>query len=89
MDSVAIRKLNVGNRPMETYILLFNNYVSQGVKKVVICGRGDNIVRAVDLYNLINKRLGSLVRLSRVNIGTMEYSGRRASYIELELEILR
>ncbi|MGC8974612.1 MAG: hypothetical protein ACP5KB_00250 [Thermoprotei archaeon] len=89
MDSVAIRKLNVGNRPMETYVLLFNNYVSQGIKKIVIFGKGDNIVRAVDLYNLINKRLGGLVRLSRVDIGTVEYSGRRTSYIELELEILR
>ncbi len=89
MDSIAIRKLNVGSKPMETYVLLFNNYVNQGVKKVVLYGRGDNIVRAVDLYNLISRRLGGLVRLSKVNIGTVEYSGRRSSYIELEVEIFR
>ncbi len=89
MDSIAIRKLNVGSKPMETYVLLFNNYVNQGVKKVVLYGRGDNIVRAVDLYNLISRRLGGLVRLSKVNIGTVEYGGRRSSYIELEVEIFR
>jgi DNA-binding protein Alba len=89
MDSIAIRKLNVGNKPMETYVLLFNNYVNQGVKKVVLYGRGDNIARAVDLYNLISRRLGDLVRLSKVNIGTVEYGGRRSSYIELEVEIFR
>lgn len=89
MDHVNIKKLNVGNRSIETYMILFNNYVNQGVRKIVLYGRGDNIVRAVDLYNIINRRLGNLVRLSKVNIGTVEYSGRRSSYIELELEILR
>ncbi|MEM0025817.1 MAG: DNA-binding protein [Zestosphaera sp.] len=89
MNSVAVKKLNVGNKAMETYMLLFNNYVNQGIKKVVLYGRGDNIVRAVDLYNLISKRLEGLVKLSKVNIGTVEYGGRRFSYIELELEILR
>lgn len=89
MGSNATRKLSVGNRPMDTYVFLFNNYVSQGVKKVVLYGRGENIPRAVDLYNLINSRLGGLVRLCRVNIGTEVLEGRHASYIELELEVLR
>lgn len=89
MDSVTTKKLNVGDKPMETYVLIFNNYVNQGVRKIVLYGRGDNIPRAVDLYNLISKRLGNLVRLSKVDIGTIEYSGKRSSYIELELEILR
>ncbi|MEO3992716.1 MAG: DNA-binding protein [Desulfurococcaceae archaeon TW002] len=88
MGSVTTKKLNVGNKPMETYVLIFNNYVNQGIRKIVLHGRGDNIPRAVDLYNLISKRLGNLVRLSKVNIGTIEYSDRRSSYIELELEIL-
>lgn len=89
MSSVTIKKLNVGGKPMETYTLLFNNYVNQGVKKIVLYGRGDNIARAVDLYNLISRRLEGMVRLSKVNIGTVENSGRRFSYIELELEVLR
>lgn len=89
MNSIAIKKLNVGSKPMETYVLLFNNYVNQGIKKIVLCGRGDNIARAVDLYNLISRRLEGLVRLSKVSIGTEEHGGRRFSYIELELEVLR
>lgn len=89
MSSDATRKLSVGNRSMETYVFLFNNYLSQGVRRVVLYGRGENIARAVDLYNLISHRLGNLVRLCRVNIGTEVLEGRHASYIELELEVLR
>ncbi|MEM4485900.1 MAG: DNA-binding protein [Zestosphaera sp.] len=89
MNSSMIRKLSVGNRPMETYVFLFSNYVNQGARKVVLYGRGENISRAIDLYNLISRRLEGLVRLCRVNIGTEVLEGRHASYIELELEVLR
>ncbi|MEM2020876.1 MAG: DNA-binding protein [Zestosphaera sp.] len=89
MSSIASRKLNVGNRPMQTYMYLVSTYINQGIRRIILHGRGENISRAVDLYNLINYRLEGLVRLARVGIGTEEYSGRHTRYIELELEILR
>ncbi len=88
MSSIAVKKLNVGNRPMQTYVYLVSTYINQGVKRIILHGRGENISRAVDLYNLINHRLGGLVRLAGVDIGTEEFNGRHTRYIELKLEIL-
>ncbi|PUA32405.1 MAG: hypothetical protein B7O98_07050 [Zestosphaera tikiterensis] len=80
------RRVTVGNKPLSNYIALVSTFLSQGVKEVVIRGKGENISKAVDLYNILHRRLGDYLKLTNVSIGTERVGGRAVSYIEITLQ---
>jgi len=80
------RRVTVGNKPLSNYIALVSTFLSQGVKEIVIRGKGENISKAVDLYNILHRRLGDYLKLTNVSIGTEHVGGRAVSYIEITLQ---
>ncbi len=54
---------------------------------VVLKGRGDNICKAIDVYNEIKSRLGDALKLVSVNIGSERAGRRKLSYIEIRLRM--
>ncbi len=77
------RRVTVGNKPLSNYIALVSMFLNQGVKEIIIHGRGQNISKAVDLYNILNRRLGDYLKLANVSIGTEHAGGKSLSYIEI------
>jgi len=54
---------------------------------VVIKGRGENICKAIDVYNEVKMRLGDALKLIGVDIGSERAGRRKVSYIEIKLKI--
>ena len=53
---------------------------------MIIRGNGENIYRAVNLYNILKSRLGDGVRLLNVRIGSEKRGFKHVPYIEIEIE---
>lgn len=84
--SVEESLISVGNRPLHDYvtsvIILFN----QGIKKVVLKGKGSNISKAIAVYNAVKDRLGDSIKLEHVDIGSEFINNKkRVSYIKISL----
>ncbi|MCS7108163.1 MAG: DNA-binding protein [Sulfolobales archaeon] len=78
--------VSVGSRPLSDYVLSIIILLNQGVKKVVLKGKGGNINKAIAVYNAVKDRLGDSVKLEGVEIGSEYYSNRkRVSYIKISL----
>lgn len=54
---------------------------------VVIKGRGDNISKAVDVYNEVVSRIGDALKLVSVNIGSDKVGRRKLSFIEIKVKM--
>jgi len=79
-------KVRVGNKPLSDYLISAALLFNQGVNKVVLVGRGNNISKAVALYNTLKDRMGEAIKLRDVRIGSEEIKGKVVSYIEIEVE---
>ncbi len=78
--------VSVGSRPLSDYVLSIIILFNQGVKKVVVKGRGENISKAIAVCNAVKDRLGESVKLENVEIGSEYYSNKkRVSYIKISL----
>jgi len=84
----------------EHYILVGRNDVSEYALRtiialretaedevVVIKGRGDNISKAVDVYNEVASRIGDALKVVSVNIGSDRVGRRKMSFIEIKLKM--
>lgn len=54
---------------------------------LILKGRGDNIHKAVDVYNEVKARVGDALKLVGVSIGSEKVGRRRLPYIELKLKM--
>jgi DNA-binding protein Alba len=79
-------KVSVGRRALSEYLASIAIIFNQGAKTVVIRGNGENIYRAVNLYNILKSRLGDGIRLLNVRIGSERRGFRYVPYIEIEVE---
>ncbi len=79
-------EVSVGSKPLGDYIVSAAILFNQGYRKVLIRGRGNNIFKAVALYNALKDRMGEALRLIDVRIGSNEVRGRIVSYIEILVE---
>lgn len=86
MSEAKSYKVSVGRRAMRDYLASIAIMFNRGVKSVVIRGCGDNINRAVTLYNVLKSRLGDSVRLTNVRIGSERRGFKYVPYIEIEIE---
>lgn len=76
----------VGKKPTADYVLSAVILFNQGVERVVVKGRGEDISKTVDVVNSILQRLGDAVKVKGVRIGSDKIRGRLVSYIEVVLE---
>jgi DNA-binding protein len=60
---------------------------SVGEELVVLKGRGDNISKAIDVYNEVKKRIGDVIEVAGINIGSERAGSRKVSYIEIKLKM--
>lgn len=79
-------KVSVGNKPLGDYLVSAAILFNQGIKRVVLRGRGENISKTVALYNALKDRMGDAIRLIDVKIGSEEIKGKIVSYIEIKVE---
>ncbi len=79
-------KVSVGKRAISEYLASIAIIFNQGVRSVVIRGCGDNIHRAVTLYNVLKSRLGESIRLADVRIGSERRGYKHVPFIEIEVE---
>jgi len=79
-------EVRVGNKPIEDYLVSAAILFNQGTSKVKLKGKGNNISKAVALYNALKERMGDAVKLKEVKIGSEESKGKIISYIEIILE---
>ncbi len=60
--------------------------MNQGSDNITIIGRGNNIPKAITVYNILRDRLGEALELRGVSIGsTYTERNRRISYIEIKI----
>ncbi|MEM0351534.1 MAG: DNA-binding protein [Sulfolobales archaeon] len=86
MSETKSYKVSVGKRAISDYMASIAIIFNQGVKTVVIRGCGDNIHRAVTLYNALKSRLGDSIKLANVRIGSEKRGFKYVPYIEIEVE---
>ncbi len=79
-------RITIGNKPILDYIVSIAILFNQGIRRIVIKGRGDNISKAVAVYNAIKERMGDSVKLSDVRIGSEDRRGKLVSFIEIVIE---
>ena len=61
-------RITIGNKPIADYIVSIAILFNQGVKRIVIKGKGDKISKAVAVYNAVKDRMGDVIRLENVRI---------------------
>ncbi len=76
----------IGKKPIDNYVLSAIVLFNQGEDEVVIKARGDNISKAVDVYNALKDRLGDGVELVDVEIGSEHSRGRLVSFIKIRIK---
>jgi DNA-binding protein len=71
MSSSSVLEINIGQKPLEEYLLEAVTAYQSGIETIVIKGRGFNICKAVDLYNDLLERLGDdAFQVEKIEIGT-------------------
>jgi DNA-binding protein Alba len=80
-------RINVSkSRTIEDYVLDAIVLFNQGYETVVIRGTGNEISKAVDVFNSLKSRLGEGVTIDSVEIGSDLKSKRRISYIDIKVK---
>ncbi len=76
----------IGRSSPSAYVLDIIVRFNQGIDKVTIVGKGNNIPKAITVYNILKSRLGDALVLENVNIGSIfNERNRRISYIEIHV----
>jgi len=75
--------VSVGSRPLSDYVLSVVILFNQGVKRVILKGRGGNISKTIAVYNAVKDRLGDAVKLENIEIGSEYFNKKRISYIRI------
>ncbi|MEB3756626.1 MAG: DNA-binding protein [Desulfurococcales archaeon] len=91
MSNTSILEINIGQKPLEEYLLEAVTAYQSGIETIVIKGRGFNICKAIDLYNDLLERLGEdAFQVENVEIGTerVREKGRTVprSYIIIKIK---
>ncbi len=81
-------RITIGNKPIADYIVSIAILFNQGVKRIVIKGKGDKISKAVAVYNAVKDRMGDAIKLENVRIGSEDRRGKLVSFIEITIEKL-
>lgn len=84
--SIEESVISIGNRPLSDYVVSVVILFNQGVKRIVLKGRANNISKTIAVYNAIKDRLGDSVKLESVDIGSEYLSNKkRVSYIKISI----
>ena len=75
----------VGKKPVNDYVLSAILLLNEGHDEVVIRGQGNNINKAVEVYNALRHRLGDSIELVSVNIDSFEKGRRLVPFIEIRI----
>ena len=75
----------VGKKPVNDYVLSAILVLNEGHDEVIIKGQGNNINKAVEVYNALRRRLGDSIELVSVNIDSFEKGRRLVPYIEIRI----
>jgi len=81
-------RITIGNKPIADYIVSIAILFNQGVKRIIIKGKGDKISKAVAVYNAVKDRMGDVIKLENVRIGSEDKRGKLVSFIEITIEKL-
>ncbi|MHA1595594.1 MAG: DNA-binding protein Alba [Candidatus Baldrarchaeia archaeon] len=60
----------VGKKPLSSYILAAITQLNEGAKRIVLKARGRAISRAVDIAEILRKRLGFNLEVKDIKTGT-------------------
>jgi DNA-binding protein len=75
----------IGKKPVMDYVLAAILLFNEGYDEVIIRGQGDNISKAVDVYNALLNRLQDGVELVGVKIDSIERGRRLVPIIEIRV----
>lgn len=75
----------IGKKPIIHYVTEAILRFSEGNDVVVLYARGDNIHKAVEVYNELVRRLQDSLKLEGIEIGSEMRGNRRVSYIKIKL----
>ncbi|MET1160731.1 MAG: DNA-binding protein [Thermoprotei archaeon] len=85
MSSGLSKVVDIGRKHVDDYVFEIIVSFQEGVDEVVIRGYGENISKAVDVYNELHDRLGESIELVNVEIGSEKRGGRTRSYIAIRV----
>ncbi len=75
----------IGKKPIIQYVTEAIVRFSEGADVVVLYARGDNIHKAVEVYNELVRRLQDSLKLEGIEIGSEMRGNRRVSYIKIKV----
>jgi DNA-binding protein Alba len=75
----------VGKKGIPDYVLAAILLFNEGHEEVVIRGHGQNINKAVDIYNALAQRLRDSLELVEVKIDSVERGKRLVPFIEIRV----
>ncbi len=76
----------IGKKPVIDYVLTAILLFNEGYDEVVIKGQGNNVSKAVDVYNALKNRMQDGVELISVNIDSKERGRRLIPIIEIRVK---
>jgi len=79
------RVIVVGKKSLSSYLIDIAVMFQEGASSLVIKGYGRYISKAVDLYNALASKMGDVVKLESVNIGSEPVAGRVKAYIVIKV----
>ncbi|NPA05144.1 MAG: DNA-binding protein [Crenarchaeota archaeon] len=80
-DNVVV----VGRKSVSDYVLSAILLFNEGKDEIIIKGRGENISKAVDVYNALKARLEDSLELVSVRIDSERVGPRLVSFIEIKV----
>ncbi len=75
----------VGKKSVNDYVLSAILLLNEGHDEVIIRGQGNNINKAVEVFNALRRRLGDSIELVSVNIDSFEKGRRLVPFIEIKI----
>ncbi len=75
----------VGKKSVNDYVLSAILLLNEGHDEVIIRGQGNNINKAVEVYNALRRRLGDSIELVSVSIDSFEKGRRLVPFIEIKV----
>ena len=84
--SVEENVVVIGKKPVMDYVLAAILLFNEGYDEIIIRGQGDNVSKAVDVYNALLARLQDGVELVDVKIDSIERGRRLVPIIEIKVK---
>ena len=75
----------IGKKPVIDYVLTAILLFNEGYDEVVIKGQGNNVSKAVDVYNALKNRMQDGIELVDVSIDSKEKGRRLIPIIEIRV----